>query len=275
MTANTRRTTFSFQQLETQVDSNLPRWARRSNPVVRRELGRGWKMLFPNVRVLSRVLFAQLLMALLLPRSLLMTITLPIAALSTLLIPVVLLLYGRVLVTVSVSSATSMTLAHNHHTLDLLRVSSLSTWDIILGKVAASVWHRMDDIDMVVLAVTLFSLPMLVIQHLGGLEPGDPALSGRILTSLTLVSLPLRVLLEPFMLGALGVLLGSVLRTRAGAVTTTMGLGLFYVLLVNMTRLIAMPFANRLIADIVLPLVLPLLITAGALWLTHWLLRRN
>ncbi|MEL7236093.1 MAG: hypothetical protein AAGK74_16425, partial [Chloroflexota bacterium] len=202
-------------QRDVEIDARLPAWARRSNPVVRRELGIFWKRLLPDLNLIGKLLAGQAVLLLVLPVPFIMTLTLPLAMLAVVLMPVLLFFYGRVLISVVHNAATSITSANQNHTMDLLRVTPIPFSTVVLGKIAASVWHRIEDIDLIVLGLAIFSLPFLTIHYLDSATLNRVPYMLRFVTLAALVSLPLRAMLEPFMFSAVALALGSALPTRA------------------------------------------------------------
>jgi hypothetical protein len=47
------------QTFTSEIDRSLPRWARRTNPVVRRDLGSYWKTLTPDMALVLRIYLVQ------------------------------------------------------------------------------------------------------------------------------------------------------------------------------------------------------------------------
>lgn len=253
-----------------EIDTSLPLWARRSNPIVRRELGPYWKRLLPNTTLLAKAIAVQMVMVLVMPLQLMMTLTIPLAMLGIVMLPVVLFVYGRVLVGVVNAAAAAMVNAHNHHTLDLLRVTPISLDKIVLGKIAAGIWRRMDDLDMVLIGVTVFSLPFLAAYNLAGRELLGYNTSARLLIMAGLLVLPLRVILEPFMFGAVSLAAGTLLPTRAAAVVSALALMVFYYLMLTVPLLGDIGWALRLLLEIVLPLLVPVGMALGAVQVARW-----
>lgn len=253
-----------------EIDTSLPGWARRSNPIVRRELGAFWKRLLPNTSLLAKVLAAQVVMVLVMPLELMMTLTIPLAMLGLVMSPVVLLIYGRVVVGVANAAAGAMVNAYNHHTLDLLRVTPISLDRIVLGKIAAGIWRRMEDVDMVLIGLTAFSLPFLTAYNLAGRELMGYNVTARLAIAGVLLVLPLRVVLEPFMAGAVAVAAGTLLPTRAAAVVTTLSFMIFYYLMLTVPLFGALGGGGRLLLEMILPLMLPIGIAWGAVQVAQW-----
>ena len=254
----------------TPLDQNLPVWARRSNPVVRRELGQYWKRLFPDLNLLARVLVVEALVMMFVPLSLLMTMTLPVMVVSVVAVPVALVLYGRVVVTMIHAAAGAMVDAHNNHTLDLLRVSLVPLDHIILGKVAASLWRCMEDIDLILLAAAVAGMPILTIYHFGPLRAEEVTLGIRVLAAAGIFVLPVRLMLEPFMLASVAVAVGTVSPTRAGAVVVTVAFAVFYVVLGLLPYLMRWPGNLFVLGGMVLPLVMAVVLATVAIRFAVW-----
>ena len=85
----------------------------------------------------------------------------------------------------------------------------------------------------------------------------------------------LRLLVEPVMVGAIGIMTGAVLPWRNWARASATALILFYFLLINLTRRIPMGWEMRAIIEIVLPLVLPVIIVWIAFHIAHHALTRD
>ncbi len=258
---------------DVEMDTFLPGWARRSNPVVKRALGPFWKRLPPDATLIAKIVAGECLL-LVLPVQFLLTLTLPLAMLAVVLIPVLAFLYGRVLLGVVNNAAAAIVTDAQHHTLDLLRITLLPPEHIILGKIAASVWERVEDIDMVLIGGVLFSLPFLLIRYTGGAAPGDVTLWMRAITLLAIVALPLRVVLEPFMFAALAVALGIVLPTRATVVVTVLGGMVFYYLLLFVPLAAPMAPLLRLSWEVMLPVALPASLIVSAVRFSLWAIQR-
>jgi len=258
-----------------EIDAGLPMWARRSNPVVRRELGAFWKRLLPDMNLVSKIVGFQVLLLLVMPIQFVMTLTLPVAMLAVVLMPVVLFFYARVLLSVVNTAATSITAASNNYTLDLLRVTPIPLPRIILGKIAASVWQSIEDIDLVVLGLAIFSLPFLTIHYLDSGTMQDTMYAMRLVAIAGLITLPIRALIEPFMFSAMAIAMGSALPTRAAAVVSTLGLMVFYYLMLFIPLTAPLGIGLRVFLEIVLPLLLPCLLTFASLMFALWYIERN
>jgi hypothetical protein len=85
----------------------------------------------------------------------------------------------------------------------------------------------------------------------------------------------LRLLVEPVMVGAIGLLCGAVVSPRIVSLTVGTALIYAYFLFVNLLRLLPLGFSFRLLVEIGLPLLLPAGITWAALTLASRALRRD
>lgn len=256
------------------LDRDLPYWARRSNPVVRRELGAFWKRLLPDFTLLARVLLAQVFL-LMLPFQFLMTLTMPITVVAVFTLPVLLFLYLRVLLVTLNSAAEAIVNARANHTLDLLRVTLIPLEHIVLGKIAASVWQRIDDLDLVLLGVAAFAMPFLAVTHMALLPPNVMHWDVRLLVMGALLVLPLRLLLELFMMAAVAVAFGTVLPSRAGVVTSVGGAMVFYYLFMIAPLMMFRTLPVQLALEVLLPLGVPLLVSLLAVRFAVWRIRHN
>jgi hypothetical protein len=69
------------------------------------------------------------------------------------------------------------------------------------------------------------------------------------------------------MVAALGVMMGSMTRLRNTAFSATATLVFFYFLLLNLARFLDLSWQMQLLVDAILPVVLPILISSGAIFL--------
>jgi hypothetical protein len=265
-----------IEQQPIQIDQQLPAWARRSNPIIRRQLGMYWKTILPETGLLTRLILVQVvLVAVSLPLPFIFNLALPAITASVLLFPFVLYLYGQTLIAIGSMAAIAMVDEIRCDTLNLLRATPFSLTSIFASKIAACIWRQVENLSLLIFAVAVFSLPILISQY-ATLWPIDqhPLLS-RVGMILGLVVSVLRLLLEPAMIGALGVMVGVALPVRYSAVITTLILAGFYFLFLNLVRLLPLSWPVRFISEFGLPLVLPILITWGAFKIALYLVQRN
>lgn len=258
------------------MDSQLPFWARRSNPIIRRQLGVYWKTILPEVGFLKRMFIIQailIMMSLFWP--VIFDLALPAITASILLFPFAILIYGNILLSIGMASANAMTQEVQNDTLNLLRVTPFTLNTILASKIAAAVWRQVEDIGLLLSAAALLSMPMLVSQYATLWPLKDYPLLSRTAMILGLGVSLLRLVIEPCMIGAVGMLMGTALRSRAPAVLSMVFTGGFYFLLLNLTRLVKMPWQLRFVVDFALPLLLPLLIIWACFAVARWLISRS
>lgn len=248
---------------QNRTDPDLPVWARRSNPIVRRELGMYWKRLFPNMALLGRLLLAQTVIGVLFPPLLLMNLLYPVAAVGAMVSPLLVFFYARVILTAVTRSAGAMSDAHTQYTIDLLRVSMLSTQDIVLGKAAASLWHRMESLEAVLWGASVGGLTVTTFYYFANLPADAHTWPLRLLALASMWGFALRVLLDPLMLAVVGVAVGTVIHTRSQAVAVTLaGAIAHYAFTAIVVTWWPMPLWAAWIVRVVLPLAVPIAITA-------------
>ncbi len=270
-TASERRFVQMIERSAEDMDHRLPVWARRSHPLVRRQLGRHWRTLLPEVRFLWQAFLVQAALILLtLPLPFLVQVTLPAITASVLLFPFAILAYAHVLVGIGATAVTAMTSEVQNSTLDLVRSTPYDLGTILKTKVAAAVWRHVEDLGLLLTGAALLSLPLLM-SHYGILWSFDqhPFLT-RTAVILGLAVSIIRLILEPFMIGMLGLMLGMGLRVRSTGVLAVISTGLFYFLFINLPRLIQMDWPLRFVLEFILPIAAPLTIA----WIAYRLTQR-
>jgi hypothetical protein len=263
-----------FQNLE--LDHRLPRWARRSNPLIKRQLGLYWKTILPEVSVLARIVLVQIgLVALSLLWPFLFDLALPTITAALLLFPIALYLYGHILFSIGSAAALSMVDDLRKNTFELVRTTPFSLESILASKIAASIWRQLENVSLLMLAVSVLSMPLLISQYATLFPLDEYPLVARIAMALGLVVSLVRLAIEPFMMGALGVLAGTAFPVRTSAVISTAVLAGFYFLLINLIRFIPMAWPLRFVAEFVLPVMLPLVVIWASMKITEHMLTRN
>ncbi|NPV66214.1 MAG: hypothetical protein HPY64_03620 [Anaerolineae bacterium] len=259
-----------------ELDRNLPRWARRSNPIVRRHLGGFLAAPLPQLDILGRLLLWQIVLVLL---SLLIPAILELMALLALVaiiaLPVALYSYAVALFGIGRSAANAMMDELEGRGLDTLRTTPLTLRSILLSKIAASLWTQAINMEVVILITAVLSLPVITIQQASLYPPEKFLLPSRALIIAGLIASLLRVFVEPLMMGALGVLAGAVAGLRVSAITWTILLGVAYFVMINLPRLAILTWPERLVIESVLPVLLPILITIGSLALARVILEQD
>lgn len=258
------------------VDRYLPAWARRTDPIVRRHLGIYWKVLPLDVGQLGRfyLLLAALVLAsaavpVILP---LMFILLPV---SLVMLPLVLYSYARVLLAIAAFTTRMIVDEQANNTLDLLRTTPLTLPHIVFSKVAAGVWRQVEDLSLLLIAVLLLTLPVIGLQYSPYFPYEDGSLISRLVLIVGLAVSLLRLVLEPFMVAALAILMGTLIPVRTTALVALGVATFFYFLLINFLRLMPLTPALLIVVEFVVPLALPLLIAWGALRGAAWALRQD
>jgi hypothetical protein len=244
-----------------ELDKRLPLWARRSNPIIRRQLGMYWKTILPEMGFLVKIVLAQAgLIVATMPLPFLFDLALPTITASILLFPVAVYMYIQLMLAIGYTTSVNVADEMRNDTFTLLRATPMSLQAILASKIAAAIWRQVENLSLLIIAAALFSLPILI-SHYATLWPLDenPVLA-RLGMVLGLVVSLLRLFLEPFMIGAFGVMAGAALRVRSSAVIVTALMAFFYFLLLNLLRVIQMPWPLQFVVEFVLPLALPLLL---------------
>jgi hypothetical protein len=97
------------QTFTNEIDANLPLWARRTNPIVRRDLGSYWKTLTPDMTLVLKVYLVQVglvLLSFVFP--VLFVLLMPTVTVTLVLLPVGLVLYAQILYGIGAAAATSV-----------------------------------------------------------------------------------------------------------------------------------------------------------------------
>ncbi len=274
-TVDVRLATF-LEQRKRDLDRRLPEWARRSNPIVRRHLGIYWKTLLPEIRPLLTMYLAQvILIALSVPFPILFDLAMPMITASIILLPLAIVVYGKLLIAITTSSAETIVNEQKKNTLALLRVTPIPLKDILLSKMAASIWRQVEDIGLLLVAALAFSLPLLILQYASFWPLDEYPLVARAAMALGLAASLVRLLFEPVMVGAIGIMAGAVLPYRHWARTSAASLTLFYFVFINLLRRLPMGWEGRIFIEIVLPLILPVVIAWVAFYIAHHALTRD
>lgn len=261
------------------IDYGLPRWARRSNPIVKHQLGLYWKTLPLEIELWARMLAFQAgLVLMAVPFPLLYSFVMPVVTVSFILMPVAFYLYAQVLFNIARKTATVIYHERRHRTLTLLLVTPLPLHEVLFSKIAAAIWRNLDNLSLVFVAHVLLSLPLLVLQY-ANLFPPDTPHAGTGFTALAIILALLanmaRLFIEPALVGAIGLLTGSLTAPRIAAEIAAVALSGFYFAFVNLPRWLPLNPAGRMLVDFVLPVLLPLALLAGVLALTGHVLRRD
>ena len=222
---------------------NLPYWARATNPIVRRHLGLYWRTLPPEFEPIFYICgfwLSALLLGIFFP--FITDLATTVIVVSVLVIPVGMIFYLRALFSVAANSASAMADEIRNNTMQLLMSTPMSLDQIFLGKVAASLWRKMDDLILIVQGAAIFG-PPLIIMHYAGLFPlrESGPVTYLLIIAMTLVSM-LRLVLEPLMFGMVGVGIGAFVPFRSIAMTSSVAFVAFYFLLMIMLQQLNIDF---------------------------------
>jgi hypothetical protein len=272
------------------VQERLPYWARSTNPIVRRHLGLYWRTVPPELQPFAAIFMVWvvvMLSGILFPA--LFGFTMISFLASIMIIPFTLILYAHVLWTISTEASNHMQQEFSNDTFQLLQATPMSLSQIFLGKVAAAIWRRMDDLVMIAQLALAFSPPILFYIY-AQIWPTDVygiAITPLMALLATVVVL-CRIVLEPIMIGVMSVFIGIVVPGKGRAISAAVVLGTFYFLLLNLLSQLPSVRGFRtadglvppniplvLLTDFVLPVALPLLLIFGLLRLSAYLVTKD
>lgn len=213
----------------------LPYWARATNPIVRRHLGLYWRTLPPELQpilYISGGWIIALLIGILLP--FITDMATMLIVVSIMVIPIAMIFYARALFSIAANSAVAMSDEMRNKTMHLLMSTPMSLEQILLGKVAAAIWRKMDDLIIIVQAAALFGPPLLI-MHFAALFPiVDSGILSYPLVIIMSIIVLVRLVIEPVMFGMLGVGIGTYVPYRSTAMMMSVALVGFYFLLMYM-----------------------------------------
>ncbi len=240
MTTNVKSRDSAIERIKMDERSpmeNLPYWARATNPIVRRHLGLYWRTLPPEFEPIFYITgfwVLALLLGIIFP--FITDLATTVIVVSVLVIPVGMIFYLRSLFSVAANSAAVMADEIRNNTMQLLMSTPMSLDQIFLGKVAASIWRKMDDLILIVQGAAIFG-PPLIIMHYAGLFPlrESGPLTYVLIIAMSIVSI-VRLVLEPLMFGMVGVGIGAFVPFRSIAMTSSVAFVAFYFLLMIMLQ---------------------------------------
>lgn len=275
-----------------QAEQRLPYWARSKNPIVRRHLGLYWRTVPPDAQpflIIFGVWSFIMLSGVVLPG--LFAISMISFLASIMVIPVAFVMYAQVLLTVTIEAARFMQMEMNNNTFNLLRTTPMSLSQIFLGKVAAALWKRVDDMVLVAQMAAAFSPPLIFsiysdVWHMTG---GIGNIIAPALSLVTLLAIVLRIFIEPIMMGVIAVFIGIVVPGRSRAITSSVVVGAFYFLLLNIASRLPVVRGYEtpdstiippngtliLLFDIVIPIALPIIIIFALLKLGERIIKTS
>lgn len=244
-----------------QIDRNLPEWARRTNPIVRRHLAEYWKVTPSEFSGAIRAIGIQLaivFLTFLFP--FLLSFIMPAVTISLVLLPMGLYMHAAALYHIARRSADWVADERNNNSLDLLRVSPRPMIEILASKIAASIWRQSENLSLIIVFTAYFSMPLLVIQWDSYFAAAREPVLMRLGVGLAIIVSVVRLPLEAAMVGTFGALGGAASRWKPAAQITAQVLAIAYFTFINLIRLLPWEGMGRLTVEIILPVALPLVL---------------
>ncbi len=258
------------------IDRHLPSWARRSDPIVKRHLGIYWKILPLEIDLLVRIYGVQIvIIALSIFIPIILPLTFTMLPVSIVMLPFIFAAYGRVLMNIGIFTTRMIVDEQENNTLSLLRTTPIPLWHILFSKAAAGVWRQVEDLSLILMGVALLSLPVIGLQYAAYWPLDQELLFSRFTLVLGLGAAIVRLILEPFMIAAMAILIGSIVPSRIPAMTALAATGFFYFLFINLPRLLVMSAPMHVLVEFVVPVALPLLLIFVCFRLSHVFLTRE
>jgi len=272
------------------TSERLPYWARSTNPIVRRHLGLYWRTIPPEIRPFLTIYLVWagiMLVGMVFPP--LFGFTMLSFLASIMIVPVMMVLYAHVLLSVAIDAARHMQAEMKNNTFELLQATPMSLPQIFLGKVAAAIWKRMDDLIMVAQVAIAFGPPIIFTFYTELWPVEQTSVITPLATMIAAFVSLLRILLEPLMVGVISVFVGLVVPGRSRAISSAVVLSAFYFLLINLLAHLPsvrgatlsdgtiLPTHTTLLIlfDFVLPVVLPLALIWGLLKLATYIVTND
>jgi|GEM_PF-706062 len=269
----------------------LPYWARATNPIVRRHLGLYWRTLPPEIEPILYITGGWIVLLLLgIIAPFVTDLATTVIVVSILVVPLAMMFYLRSLFSIAANSAAAMSDEIRNKTMPLLMSTPMSVDQIFLGKVAAAIWRKMDDLILIVQAAAIFGPPLIIMHYAGifTLRDGGP-ITYILVVAFTIISL-IRLVIEPIMFGMIGVAIGAFVPFRSTAMTSAVAMVAFYFLLSIMLQQLnlgytvasmeavqeateatlneanlrfAIAILQTIVIDLVLPILFPYLVIRG------------
>lgn len=237
-----------------ELDASLPHWARRRHPIVKRHLGLYWRIMPPQWEPIVRwYLIESGLVLLTVPIPFMFTILLPLVLVSLAVLPGALFYYGRMLYDLASDTSRQMVAEIENHTLPLLLTTPVPRREVLLAKMAGSLWKQSEQFSLLMAFASMSQVPSMFMLYANLYPPNNYGSAAQFLTVGVFAGSLLRIPLEMFMTAALGLYIGTVTRGKGAAAASTIGLVGFYFLLINLVRLIPMEPLPRFFVEGVLP----------------------
>lgn len=243
-----------------QLDASLPSWARRRHPIVKRHLGLYWRVMPPQWEpIVKWFLIESLVVLATIPIPFLFTILLPLVLVSMAILPGAIFFYGRMLYDLASDTSRQMVAEIENHTLGLLLTTPVPRRELLLSKMAGSLWKQSEPFGLLMAFASMSQVPSMFLLYANLYPPGQYGPVPQLLTVGAFAGSLIRIPLEMFMTAALGLYIGTVTRGKGAAAASTIGTVGFYFLLINVVRLIPMGPWMRLFVEAVLPCITALL----------------
>lgn len=258
----------SFEQ-DFEVDRNLPRWARRTHPIVKRHLGMFWRVLPLQPDMLTRwylIMIGVLVATMIFP--FLYTVVLPLCLIGLTVLPFALVMYARTLYELAGDASRSMVREIEGKTLDLLLAAPIPAREVLLSKVAAAMWRQSDPMTMLTQVVLFSQLPTLMVIYINAFPPNEAPYVMQILAAIVFAACIVRIPLEMFMISSIGLFIGATTRGRSTAAASTLAIVVIYFVCINIPRLMPLSPVADVIVNAVIPVVAPIGLSALFLTLT-------
>lgn len=253
-----------------EIDTQFPPWARRSHPIVRRHLGRYWRVMTPQIEpVVQWYLIQAGIVLLTYPIPFLFTLILPVVLVSVGLLPFAFYYYAQTLFALASDATQSMVREVEGATLNLLLATPYSAREVLMSKMAGAMWRQSEALSLLLSGIALTQMPTLVLIYLNQLPVEEFGILSQLVTLVAFGAAIARIPLEMAMTAAIGTYVGVTTRGRSAAIITTLTLLLFYFVIINVPRLMPLGVVGHLMVDGLLPLSLPLLIVLLMLRLTE------
>ena len=253
-----------------ELDAALPHWGRRRHPIVKRHLGLYWRIMPPQAEPIVRwFLMGSALVLLTIPIPFLFTILLPLVLVSMAVLPGMLVYYGRMLYDLATDTSRQMVGEIENHTLGLLLATPVPRREVLLAKMAGSLWKQSEPFGLLMAFASMTQVPSMFLLYANLYPPAQYDSAAQLLTVGAFAGSLLRVPIEMFMTAALGLYIGTVTRGKGAAAASTIGIVGFYFLLVNVIRVIPMQPSARFVVEAVVPCVTALLTSLFLILMTE------
>lgn len=253
------------------IDGNLPPWARRTNPIVRRHLGQFWRVMpLQASPYIKWYLIQAAVVFLTIPFDFLFMFILPLTLISLGVLPFALIYYGRTLYDLANDSSQAMVAEIENATMPILRMTMIDTREILLSKAAGALWRQSDPLAILLSVATFAQLPTIMLLYVNAYPLEEHGILAQVLVSVVFGVSIIRLPLEMFMVTAIGQYIGLTTRGKGTAAASTLSLVIFYFALLNAPRLVTLSLPVDIVVNMILPIVLPIIIAFYTVRMTRF-----